>query len=92
MNKSEFVESIAKKAGLTTKESQTALKAFLETIREELTNGGEVVLVGFGKFHARERAARTARNPRDGSPLQIPASKLPTFSAGRALKDAVNHK
>ncbi len=92
MNKSELVESIANKVGLTTKESQTVLKAFLETVREELTNGGEVVLIGFGKFHVRDRAARTARNPRDGKPIKIEASKLPSFSAGRALKDAVNHK
>ena len=92
MNKSELVESISKKTGLSLKHSQLALKGFLDAVNDELADGGEVALIGFGKFYVRDRPARTARNPRDGKPVQIPASKAPVFTAGKPFKDAVNGK
>jgi len=81
---------MAEKAGLTKKETETFLKAFIDSVEEALSNGEKVQLVGFGTFETRERAARTGRNPRTKEEIQIPASKVPVFKAGKEFKDIVN--
>lgn len=90
MNKSELVTSMAEKSGLTKKETETFLKAFVDSVEEALAKGEKVQLVGFGTFETRERAARTGRNPRTKEEIQIPASKVPVFKAGKEFKDIVN--
>ena len=90
MNKSQLVESIAKKSGLTNKDSAAAVNAFLESVKESLSKGEAVTLIGFGSFLVRDRAARSGRNPRTGKVVEIPAVKVPAFKAGKPLKDAVN--
>ena len=90
MNKTELVAAMAEKAELSKKDSEKALKAFIDVVIEELKNGGKIQLVGFGTFEVSERAARTGKNPQTGAAIQIPASKAPKFKAGKALKDAVN--
>lgn len=90
MNKTELVAAIADKTELSKKDSEKALKAFIDVVSEELKNGGKIQLVGFGTFEVSERAARTGKNPQTGAAIQIPASKAPKFKAGKALKDAVN--
>ena len=90
MNKSELIKNIAEQADLTQAQATTALQAFETAVIDTLANGSEVTLIGFGSFKITERAARTGRNPKTGEPIQIPASKVPTFKAGKALKDAVN--
>ena len=90
MNKSELVKQIAERAGLTQAQATTALQAFETSVIDELTNGGEVALIGFGTFKVTDRAARTGRNPQTGAEIQIAASKNPTFKAGKAFKEALN--
>ena len=90
MNKTELVAAMAEKAELSKKDSEKALKAFIDVVSEELKNGGKIQLVGFGTFEVSERAARTGKNPQTGAAIQIPASKAPKFKAGKALKDDVN--
>ena len=90
MNKSELVAHIATSAGLTKAQATAALQAFETSVIDTLANGGEVTLIGFGTFKINSRAARTGRNPKTGEELQISASKVPTFKAGKALKEAVN--
>lgn len=90
MNKSQLVDSIAKKSGLTVKDSTAAVNAFLESVKDALAGGDSVTLIGFGSFLVRDRAARSGRNPRTGNVVQIPAVKVPAFKAGKPLKDAVN--
>ncbi|WP_066802047.1 HU family DNA-binding protein [Moraxella oblonga] len=90
MNKSELVDSIAQQAGLTKDQATKALNAFTASVQGALERGDDVVLVGFGTFSVKERAARTGRNPKTGEELQIAASKVPSFKAGKGLKDAVN--
>lgn len=90
MNKTELVAAIAAQAELSKKDSEKALKAFVDVVTEELKNGGKIQLVGFGTFEVSERAAREARNPQTGEPMNIAACKAPKFKAGKALKDAVN--
>ena len=92
MNKNELVAKMAEKAGLKKTEAEKALKAFTETVAEELKNGEKIQLVGFGTFEVSERAERTGRNPQSGKEMVIPASKAPKFKAGKALKDMVNGK
>ena len=92
MNKNDLVSAIAEKSGLSKKDSEKALKAFEETVTEELKKGGKVQLVGFGMFDVAERAAREGRNPQTGAAMPIPASKAPRFKVGKTLKDAVNGK
>ena len=87
MNKSELVESIAHKAGLTKKDSEAALNAFVESVTEALKKNDKVQLIGFGTFQIRNRAGR---NPQTKEEIRIPASKAPVFKAGKALKDTVN--
>lgn len=90
MNKSELVESIATTADIPKAAAGRALDAVIDTITETLQKGDQVVLVGFGTFSVKDRAARTGRNPQTGEPIQIAAAKIPSFKAGKALKDAVN--
>ncbi|MDH2272823.1 MULTISPECIES: HU family DNA-binding protein [Moraxella] len=90
MNKSELVDSIAQSAGLTKEQAAKAVNAFTESVQGALQRGDDVVLVGFGTFSVKERAARTGRNPKTGEEIQIAASKVPSFKAGKGLKDSVN--
>lgn len=91
MNKSELITSIAEKSGLTKKDAESALNAFMKSVEEALMSGDKVQLVGFGTFEVRERKARQGRNPRNPKEvIEIPASKAPVFKAGKALKDQVN--
>ncbi len=92
MNKQELLSAISEKSGLTKKDSEAALAAFIETVQESLKKGDKVQLIGFGSFEVRERAARSGKNPLTGEPMDIPAAKVPAFKAGRALKDLVNNK
>lgn len=90
MNKSELIKAIYKKTPATKDSIAQIVDAFTTVVAEELAKGGEVALVGFGTFKVSDRAARTGRNPKTGEELQIAASKVPTFKAGKALKEAVN--
>ena len=90
MNKVELVEAMAKKADISKKDAEAALKAFIATVQGELKKGGKVQLVGFGTFEVSKRAARKGRNPQTGAEMKIKASKTPKFKAGKAFKDAVN--
>lgn len=90
MNKSELVDSIATKSGLTKAQATEALNAFIATIGEAMATNDTVSLVGFGTFSVKERQARTGRNPQTKEEIQIPASKVPSFKAGKGLKDMVN--
>lgn len=90
MNKNELVASVAEKAGLTKKDAEKAVGAIFESIQQALVEGDKVQVIGFGTFEVKERSARTGRNPRTNETIQIPASKNPSFKAGKALKDAVN--
>ena len=90
MNKTELVALVAEKSGLTMKDAETAVTAVLDTVVEAVTNGEKVQIVGFGTFEQRQRNARTGCDPRPGNTIEIPASKVPAFKAGKAFKDAVN--
>ena len=89
MNKAELIEVIAEKANLSKKDAEAALNATVEAVKGALKAGDKVQLVGFGTFAVKARAERTARNPRTGETIQVAAAKVPTFAAGKALKDAV---
>ena len=89
MNKSELINAVAEKAVLSKKDSEAAVTAALDVISAALAEGDEVRLVGFGTFEVKKRAARTGRNPKTKEPVEIPASKVPAFKPGKALKDAV---
>ena len=84
MNKTELVAAIAEKAGLSKKDAEGAVKAFTDTVAEQLKAGEKIQLVGFGTFEVAERAARTGKNPQTGEAIKIPASKAPKFKAGKA--------
>lgn len=90
MNKSELIASVAEKTKMTKKDATQAVEAVLETITEALRSGEKVSLIGFGNFEVRERAARKGRNPQTGGEIDIPASKVPAFKPGKALKEEVN--
>ncbi|MBR1854856.1 MAG: HU family DNA-binding protein [Lachnospiraceae bacterium] len=90
MNKTELIAAMAEEAGLSKKDSEKALKAFVDVVTDELKKGGKVQLVGFGTFEVSERAAREGRNPQTGKTMKIKASKSPKFKGGKALKDALN--
>ena len=89
MNKTELVAAIAEQAELSKKDSEKALKAFIDVVSDELKKGEKIQLVGFGTFEVIERAAREGRNPLTGEIMKIKASKARMFMAGKALKDAV---
>ena len=90
MNKSELIVALANKTELTKKDAEKALNAFVEIVSETMKADDKVVLVGFGTFEAKKRAARVAHNPRTGEELKIKACKVPSFKAGKALKDSLN--
>jgi len=90
MNKTQFVEAVAQKAGISKREAEAAVNAMTAVVADTLKAGDKVQLIGFGTFEVKARAARSGRNPKTGETIQIAASKTPAFSAGKALKDAVN--
>ena len=90
MNKQELISAIAEKANLSKKDADAALSAFVGAVEGALKKGDKVQLVGFGSFEVRERAARTGRNPQTGAEMKIAAAKVPTFKAGKPLKDLIN--
>ena len=91
MNKTELIDAVAESTELPSKAAAgRVVDMVLDTITNALKNGDQVAIAGFGTFLVRERAARSGRNPRTGEPMQIAASKVPAFKAGKALKDAVN--
>jgi DNA-binding protein HU-beta len=92
MNKTEFVNQVAKTAELSQKDASKAVDAVFDAVSEALKNGDKVSLIGFGNFEVRERAARTGRNPQTGEEIQIAAGKVPAFKAGKVLKEAVAGK
>lgn len=89
MNKTELITVMAETSGLSKKDCEVALAAFIAAIETALKSGDKVQLVGFGSFEVKERAARTGRNPATGEQVEIPASKSPAFKAGKAFKDAI---
>ena len=89
MNKTELVAAVAQKAELSKKDAEKAVAAVTAAITDALCAGDKVQLVGFGTFEVRNREARTGKNPRTGEAIQIAASKVPAFKAGKALKDVV---
>lgn len=89
MTKKDLITAIAEKSGLSKKDSEAALAAFIETVEEQLKAGQSVQLTGFGTFEVRERAERKALNPRTKEPITVPATKTPAFKAGKALKDVI---
>ncbi|MDI9514121.1 MAG: HU family DNA-binding protein [Clostridiaceae bacterium] len=90
MNKAELISAVAQQTGLTKKDSEAAIDAFVSVVEDTLSKQEKVVLVGFGTFEVKERAARKGRNPQTKEEIMIPASKAPVFKAGKALKDKVN--
>ena len=88
-NKAQLIETVAEKTGLTKKDATVAVDAVFGSIQDFLEEGDKVQLIGFGNFEVRERAARKGRNPQTGAEIEIPASKVPAFKPGKALKDAV---
>ena len=89
MNKSELIEAMAEAADIPKAAAGRALDGMVDAVTDALKNGDQVSLVGFGTFSVKERAARTGRNPQTGATIEIAASKIPGFKAGKALKDAV---
>jgi histone family protein DNA-binding protein len=89
MNKTELIAAMAETSGLSKKDCDAALAAFITTVETALKFGEKVQLIGFGSFEVKERAARTGRNPRTKETVEIPASKAPVFKAGQAFKDAI---
>ncbi len=89
MTKTELINEVANKTGLTKKDSEKAVAAVIESVTDALVAGDKVQLVGFGTFEVRDRAAREGKNPATGESISIPATKVPAFKAGKALKEAV---
>lgn len=89
MNKSELVDLVAEKTGMSKKDSEKAVKAVLDSITDGLVRGNKVQLVGFGTFEVRQRKAREGRNPATGEKIKINALKVPAFKPGKALKEKV---
>ncbi len=90
MNKTDLISKISEKSGLSKKNSEAALNAFVSSVEDALIGGEKVVLVGFGSFEVKERAERKGRNPQTREEIMIPASKAPVFKAGKGLKAKVN--
>lgn len=90
MTKQELVSKMAEDAGVSKKAAEDALNSFISSVKGALSSGGSVSLVGFGTFGVSARSARTGRNPQTGAEIKIPARKVPTFKAGKGLKEAVN--
>lgn len=92
MNKAELVAALSKKSNLTKKDSEIALNAFMDTIKETLKKGDKISLVGFGSYEAVKRKARKGMNPQTKEEIKIPAKKAIVFKAGKTLKELVNSK
>ena len=90
MNKGELIDTVSTQTGLAKADATRAVDAVLDSITGALKSGDTVAIVGFGTFAVKKRAARTGHNPQTRAPIQIPASNVPGFKAGKALKDAVN--
>jgi DNA-binding protein HU-beta len=90
MNKQDIINAIADAADLTKAKAAEALEAFIDTVTKTLKKGGEVTLIGFGKFSVSKRKATKGHNPRTGAEIKIPASKQPKFHAGKSLKEIIN--
>lgn len=90
MTKTELINKVADKAGMTKKMAAQAVESILSEIKETLVKGEKLSLIGFGTFEVRERSARSGRNPQTGETIEIPASKAPAFKASKALKEEVN--
>lgn len=90
MNKTELIAAAAEKAGLSKKDTETVVNATIDVIAGALADGDKVQLVGFGAFEVKSRAERTGRNPKTKEEIKIPASKVPVFKPGKALKDTVS--
>lgn len=89
MNKKDLINAVSEKTGLTKKNTEETINAFLEVIQDGLVSGEKIRIAGFGNFEVRERSARTGRVPSTGEEILIPATKVPAFKAGKGLKDAV---
>ena len=89
MNKNELIAAVAERSNLTKKDSEAAVSAMIEAISDALCEGDKVQLVGFGSFEVKKRDARVGRNPKTKEPIEIPATKVPVFKAGKLLKDNV---
>ncbi len=90
VNKAELVKEIADKTDLKKKEAEAVLAAVMSSVQDELSKGNKVQLIGFGTFEVRHRAARKGRNPQTGEEITIPATEVPAFKPGKALKESVN--
>jgi DNA-binding protein HU-beta len=90
MNQTELIEQVATEADLTKAQTQSAVRALLKTIMQAVADGDKVTLVGFGSFEPRMRSAREGRNPQTKDTIQIPAARVPIFSAGKTFREAVN--
>ncbi len=90
MNKSDLINVVSAKAEISKKDAEKAVTALFDTIVEEVSNGNDIRIVGFGTFECRERKERTGCNPRTNEKITIPASKVPAFKAGKAFKDSVD--
>jgi len=90
MNKTELIGKVAQTAGMKKKDTEKVINSFIDVVKDALAQGDTVTILGFGTFLARERAAREGRNPRTGEPIQIPATRVPVFRPGRALRDSVS--
>ena len=89
MNKTELITAVAEKSGLSKKDAEKALAAVVDSLTDAMVKGDKVQLVGFGSFETKQREARTGRNPKTKETIEIPATRVPVFKAGKALKDAV---
>ncbi|HAU32579.1 MAG: Histone family protein DNA-binding protein [Desulfotomaculum sp. 46_296] len=90
MNKAELIAQVAEKSDLTKKDAERAVSALIETVEEALVRGDRVQLVGFGTFEIRERAARKGRNPQTGQEIDIAATRVPVFKAGKSLREVIS--
>jgi len=90
VNKAELIDAVAEGADISKADATRAVDTVVDQVTKALQKGDQVTLIGFGTFAVKDRAARTGRNPRTGEPIEIKASKVPGFKAGKALKDAVN--
>lgn len=89
MNKNEVINEVARKTGLSRREAEVGVQTMLDLIAKEIGKGGKITLTGFGTFDVGKRKARSGVNPRTGSPIKIPASKMPRFKPSRSLRSAV---
>lgn len=89
MNKAELIATMAETSGVSKKDTEQVLNAFIVTVQKTLKQDGKVQIPGFGSFEVRERAARSGRNPLTGEAIEIAAAKVPAFKAGKGLKDAI---